>query len=181
MLGWQQKRSENGFANNWLCDSKSVTSQDLHLSIYKMIVLVIISIVQCLLPSEVGQFLQVTNVSLGWVQEIGSFSSKGSQFNCKCTPACNYYRRAQHLATHFRFQIQTPKGTSALFDARDRYRYSSKIIFRIQSHPLLKIFSTAITLIQAHLVSHLESFSLASLLPFLPSWNPFSSQQPRSF
>lgn len=96
MLGWQQRRSENGFANNWLSDSKSLTSQDLHLSIYKMIVLVIISIVQCLLSSEVGQFLQVTNVSLGWVQEIGSFSSKSSQFNWKCRPAGKDYRRAQH-------------------------------------------------------------------------------------
>lgn len=124
MLRWQQ-RSETGFTNNWLRDSKSLTSQDLHLSIYKMIVLVIISIVQCLLPSEVGQFLQVTNVSLGWVQEIESFSSKSSQFNCKCRPACKDSRRAQHRPRAL--QIQTPKGTSALFDARDRYRYSSRL------------------------------------------------------
>lgn len=119
MLRWQQRRSENGFANNWLRDSKSLTSQDLHLSIYKMIVLVIISMAQCRLPSEVGQFLQVTNVSLGCVQEIGSFSSKSSQFNCKRRPACKDSRRAQHRPA---LQIQTPKGTSALFDATDRYR-----------------------------------------------------------
>lgn len=165
MLRWQQRRSENGFANNWLRDSKSLTPQDLHLSIYKTIVLVI-SIAQCLLPSEVGQVLQVTNVSLGCVQETGSFSSKSSQFNCKRRPACQDSRRAQRRP---RTSDSDSRGNISPLWCHRQVPYSSKIIFRIQSHPLLKIFSTAITLIQAHLVSRLEYFSLASLLPFLPS------------
>ena len=44
--------------------------------------------------------------------------------------------------------------------------------------PPLSVVPTAIILIRAHLVSHLDHLSLASLLPFLPSYNSFSTQKP---
>lgn len=73
-----------------------------------------ISTVQCLLPSEVGQFLQVTSV-LGLGAGNRQILLQEIQFNWMCRPTCSKdYMRAQHLAMHFRFRLLRERPPSSM-------------------------------------------------------------------